>query len=352
MYIPILENPKNNIAVWRAAEIHFKYIYKCNEPINIIIRDKNTNDLYANWNNSFNPSNVLTYSSKLELFLLIRKLKNEKFFCLTVIETVLVIFCRIFKKSDIYYWMQGIIPEEDYLKNKSIFRKISFLFAERLSLTFSDKVIFVSDYMKEYIEKHRKVIVKNFAIMPCTSSLEYKKKERIPDSFVYIGGLSAWQKVDKAIILFCNIHKAKPNSKLFLYSFNIQGMKELVDKNVPKHLQKHITIDRLDGKDKISEVLSTMEYGFLIRDNNPINNVSSPIKLAEYLSCGVNLIISKSIKSYAPLINTYQCGIVVENNEDISIISSHTFSHTNAISLYNDKFNDQTIISEYKKLLI
>jgi hypothetical protein len=81
--------------------------------------------------------------------------------------------------------------------------------------------------------------------------------------------------------------------------------------------------------------LSKFEYGFLLREECVVNNVSSPIKLAEYLACGVNVIMSSSIKSYYPIVKLYNAGLVL-NSPDHFNVSQLSFDLKNALSAYKE----------------
>ena len=68
-----------------------------------------------------------------------------------------------------------------------------------------------------------------------------------------------------------------------IYTFDIDYFKRVInDENV----LKEITIET-KNKDELYEEYKKADYGFLLRDDNVINNVSYPTKLIEYLSFGI-----------------------------------------------------------------
>jgi len=351
MQIILLDNPKDKLAVWRALEVHLSYLHDINETIDIIIPDKYMSDLNLYWSNSFKPDKITPYSSILMLGSIIRKFKNEKFFCITVKEVLLVKLFNPFHSTGIYFWVQGIIPEEDFLRTKSLYRKIKFSIAERIALKSAGKHILVSEYMKEYLELSRKIRFKKYIIIPCTSDLVYTKCERINDSYVYIGGLSTWQKIDDMLIIFRSIIMLNIDSKLFLITQDVTNMEKLVSEFIPDKFRENVRIFSLYDRNEIAQWLSKMEYGFLIRDNDPINNVSSPIKFAEYLSCGVNVIISDSVYSYAKYIGEFGCGISIHDHFDEKRFLNHTYDEKKAFKLYNELFDRNILLNRYKTLL-
>ncbi len=347
----LLNNPKGNLAVWYSAQSHLQFIQNCGEEITVIIPEKALEDIENTWIPLFKPDKVVTYKGYIDLWSKLRKLADRNHFCLSWKETILVWMMLLFTKRVIYYWFQGILPEEDFLRSKNSIRRAIFRFLEWISLRVSDKQILVSTYMKEYLEKTRKFRFRDFVIVPCTSNLEYVHDQRVKHSFIYIGGLSVWQRIDRILTMFATIIKKVPESRLYLITYETDKALKLVDKYIPEKYHQNVVCKTITDREKISKLLSSMEYGFLIRDDDPINNVSSPIKLAEYLSCGVNVIISKSVLSYTGTIEEEGCGIIIDADSDIEKIFKHTPEERAAIDVYNKIFNREVILDKYKNFI-
>jgi hypothetical protein len=50
----------------------------------------------------------------------------------------------------------------------------------------------------------------------------------------------------------------------------------------------------------------------LIRDDKVTNQVASPVKFAEYLAAGLQVLISPNIGDYSSFIKEYNCGKIVD----------------------------------------
>lgn len=350
MNVLLIEDPKPNLAVWYSAQSHLSFIQNCGEKINVIVREKYLFDLDKYWITNFKPDNVISAKGTFDLISILRKRRDEKYFCLSWKEVLLVHSILIFSRPDIYYWVQGILPEEDYVRTKNPIRKYSFKFLEKWALKSSDKLILVSNYMKEYMEKTRRLKFKDYVIIPCTSNLDYNQTKKIKNSFTYIGGLLEWQRLDRILVMFKNIVSQWSDSTLHLITYDPDKATELVEKYIPCEYHKNVVSKTLNDRNQIAAHLSSMEYGFLIRDDGPVNNVSSPIKLAEYLSCGVNVIISKSVVSFTNAIEEKGCGIIIEEDADINQLFSHQPKEQAAIELYNEIFNKEVILKKYQNL--
>jgi hypothetical protein len=63
---------------------------------------------------------------------------------------------------------------------------------------------------------------------------------------------------------------------------------------------------------QVPEYLIAGDYGLLIREETVTNNVASPVKFAEYLACGLQVIISKNLGDYSHFVKQNRCGHMVD----------------------------------------
>ncbi|CDT93265.1 conserved hypothetical protein [Vibrio coralliirubri] len=217
------------------------------------------------------------------------------------------------------FWVQGALPEESYLRHKSAFRLFVLNSFERLAFRLANQIVFVSPYMQAHYNGKYNLSCKQF-VMPCLSELRYREEvAKIRHSFCYVGGVSEWQKIDWTIICFNRIRKVLPDAQLYIATGEPDVLTGIIDKYLDPINKNFVKVTSIKSREDMEGFLSKMEYGFLLRESNLVNFLSSPIKLAEYLSCGVNVIISSSVRSYAPIIESYNCGQVLERIEDLSV---------------------------------
>lgn len=62
--------------------------------------------------------------------------------------------------------------------------------------------------------------------------------------------------------------------------------------------------------EEVPNFLLVGDYGLLIREDTVTNEVSSPVKFAEYLACGLKVIISSKIGDYSQMVKENEVGIV------------------------------------------
>jgi len=335
---------KDNLAVWNALTLHIDLI-KNYRAVKVIVNDAFYNNYLPQKDKD--KYKYLVISSKLELFKIF-SLNEKEIFTISVLDTleIKLISYLSFKKNKIFFWVQGVIPEESFMRNKSRLGFIFLSFLEKLALKIANAHIFVSDYMALFYEKKYNFKSKIFTVVPCSSDLTYTGIEKIKNSFCYIGGLSKWQKIEEALNIYDNLQSKLDNSEFHLITRDIVQAKVIVDKY--ENIKSKIKIYSLSDRKQIEETLSKIEFGFLLRDDDPVNNVSSPIKLAEYLSCNVNIIISDSIISYAPLVKEYQAGIVVDKSFYVDVPK---YEKENSLNLFQNIFSLNILNKKYEKLI-
>lgn len=351
MNLLLLGDPHKSLSVWYSAQTHLDYLQQCGEKITVFLPQQHRANLDSSWITGFRADLVVPFKNFADLCFKLRKSKSRNHFCLTWKEVLMTRVLLSFVSRQTFYWYQGIVPEEDFLRTGNKLRKNLLFGLDRAALKQSDKTILVSNYMKDYVEKTRRLSVRNPIVVPCSSNLHYKPAPRQKNSFVYVGGLTVWQRLDRVLKMYATIAKRLPDSTLHLITYETAEMEKLVKEFVPGEYHQQIFCRTMTNRQEIADLLSSVEYGFLIRDDDPINNVSSPIKLAEYLSCGVNVILSKAVLSYSTCIEKEGGGIIVENDDDIRKIFSHTYSETAAFRLYRKFFDRQMLINRYKQFL-
>lgn len=125
--------------------------------------------------------------------------------------------------------------------------------------------------------------------------------------YVYSGSLAGWQSFNllhdfiKPVLI-----SSKQNKILFLCD---------KDENILK-LEKDFPGQVICKKLNPAEVpfyLAASDYGLLIREESVTNKVASPVKFAEYLACGLKVIISQNLGDYTEFVLQHNCGYIYTN---------------------------------------
>jgi glycosyltransferase involved in cell wall biosynthesis len=337
----------NNFAEFNAMLLQLSYLKKLDYEIDIMVTSKM--DLT---NYDLKHYNILKSNSYLNTCKVLNNSDYKYIYAPSIFSTIFIGLFRKFFNFEIIYWVQGVLPEESFLRNQSKIRYQVLSFLEKISLLLSDKHVFVSDAMVgHYLGKYG-FINKPYTIISCSSDLEYQKTIiKIQDSFCYVGGMSEWQRVDLMLDLFIKIKRKKKNAIFYIMTRDKSKLKAILNNKQINISANNIIVDSISNRKDMQDFLSKMEYGFLLRDDIAVNNVSSPIKFAEYLSCGVNVIMSEAVSSYVKLIYDNKCGVIVKNNTIMNLLERHKPCSECALEAYDNNFTHEININKYKILL-
>ena len=108
----------------------------------------------------------------------------------------------------------------------------------------------------------------------------------------YCGGLSVWQHVDEIIDEFAKLPGDDDHVLWLMTPAPDVVKRKCLDKGIPARriVCEHLTPAEVDAR------LPAADIGFLIRDDNITNRVAFPNKFAQYINCGL-LVLMTSIKS-------------------------------------------------------
>jgi len=231
---------------------------------------------------------------------------------------------------------------------------------EKFVLTNSDKRISISNKLVEYWEKEYSYSGKEQVIIPCTlnkfyekdySYQEYKdvrKKNNITENeilLVYSGSDSPWQSLKTVYPFLDNILKQNENVKLLLLTKKIDD-EHLFFKYGTRVIQKWLE------PNNVRDWLLACDYAVLLREQSVTNQVASPVKFAEYLSCGLKILISENIGDYSEFVKRHLVGLVLnELNGKINFLFVPKEEKTRISKLGQITFSKSEYINSYKKLL-
>lgn len=246
----------------------------------------------------------------------------------------------IVEKKRYVYWVQGILPEENYALYHSDFRvkiydKIE-SFIIKKTIRNGHLFIFVSDRMRKHYEDKYGESIKNYYIMPCNndviheesfSDLKYSK-----DVFCYAGGLNVWQCIDETLSLYKKIEKKKKDTKLLL----LVKDKDLALSLIKKHEIENYEIDFVPVN-KLPERLKNVKYGFIVRKDLELNRVATPTKLMTYMGNGIIPILSDCLEGLLENVSESEYVVKIKNEDDVDPI----------FAMMEKKIDRDGILNEY-----
>lgn len=269
-------------------------------------------------------------------FLRLKKSQTSVFHCRTEMGSNIILRMRsvFFKNIKIICDCRGLGSKEilykiDSAKNKILSEKIGNI--EKFVHSNADYLFCVSKAFKMYIQGSINSSTENIEVIPCcvdTNKFNYDPKARIEirrelgvsDNFVFLysGSFNKWQLIPQMIRLFKILKQFMVNSFFVVYTMDLQYAKMIFS---VENIDKNNVILKSIPPSLINKYLLAGDIGFLIREDNLVNNIAFPVKFAEYVSCGVPVL--SSIKSdVIDLIEKYDLGFKLKNYDDESEIRS------------------------------
>jgi hypothetical protein len=260
---------------------------------------------------------------------------------------------------------RGAYPEEVFLRYKSLLLFFLINKLESIYYRTADLVIFVSDNFKNHIKSKYQSFHYPSAVIPTfyvdeindlsKFSIENGVKGSIPLQLVYVGSMDVWQKFS-VVIDYCN---ELENMKIPFHLFIVTKDRTEAIKFLKKAIFKNWSIQTLKPTE-ISTFLNEMDIAFVFRDFSIVNEVSSPVKIQEYLYSGLFVILSDKIGDLSEFIKTKNLGYLlntcsseeVKNSLDVYTQIKKQRNRRESIDIFLSHYNNSIKIENYLTNLI
>lgn len=326
-------------AVWTAYMKHIASIRELHEVVLFV--DENSNRVIEA--DFVNKIDIEKYSSIISLYLKLIKYKIKIIYVPHILLAAKLSVVPVFGVK-VFLWLQGLLPEESFMRHRCNIRYRAISFIEKYSLNRLAGVVLVSNAMLCHIKEKYNYTPDKFAILPCRSDLVFDcSVTKNKNSFVYVGGASEWQKIDTVILSFIEIRKNNLFATLDFISRDIREIEIMLNGVVSENDRENINVFSLESRSEMASKLSEYKFGFLFRDDIPVNRVSSPIKYLEYLSCGIIPIMSNCIGDYSKYTEENNIGVSLKNGSELDafkMIESLTISSCDILEKYNSIKSD------------
>lgn len=286
---------------------------------------KNNKEKILNWDSSALVKKQLPglrywWSNLFQLFIILIKFKPQILIGRSIYATNLGLVSSYYGlvKTVIYDGRGAVTAECDEFNMvpKKWLKQIEHL--EKKAIQKSNAQLSVSNSLIEYWKSKLDYNGNKFNITPCIVSEDFENviisqqsilnsRKRLGfenDDIVvcYSGSLADWQfKKGLEVDLADWLIYSKKNKILFL-SRKHKRIENLIDGF--KSQVKQIFV----SPEEVPQYLLAADYGLLVRDQNVTNKVASPVKFAEYLACGLKVIISNNLGDYSMLVEKLELG--------------------------------------------
>ncbi|MGQ9662698.1 MAG: glycosyltransferase [Kiritimatiellia bacterium] len=217
--------------------------------------------------------------------------------------------------------VRGVAAEETALKrgHGPVYR---FLLGRELhEIRVADRLACVSQNLKEWIRRNtgrRDAIV----IPSCVDLSEFGFRGEARDEIrarlglgredrllCYCGDIGRWQRIDDIIGFFITIGKIRPRYRFLFLSRHERALRGMC-------LAAGLSPDRCFfigcEHQQVASYLSASDAGVIMREDTVVNNVASPVKVGEYLGCGLPVILTKGIGDYSEMVVRKGVGVCLD----------------------------------------
>lgn len=248
-------------------------------------------------------------------------------------STFIALFLKFITSVKVIFDFHGLVPEEYRFlqKEKASSAVIKFLkLMEHLCIFYSDKIICVSYKLKEELHRRYPSMLIKTDVMPSFVNTEIFLYDEQKDLYVrsnlllnnnlvvtYVGNLLEWTELDEIIDIWRMISTIDKSARFIVIT---QSNPEQIWPILYPHgfSQKQFVIFKCTHDD-VPAYLSASDIGLVIRPNTIFNRISSPTKVAEYLACGVPVLISPEVGDWSDFIEQHEIGMILDckgRNED------------------------------------
>ena len=227
----------------------------------------------------------------------------------------------------------------------------------------SDYLFCVSNKFKQYLCHNYQLATDKISVIPTSidsnkfffnesSRIRLRNEYGVNENFVvtYCGGGQKWQCPDLLFKTFIEVREQIQNAKFLL----ITNEKALFEQYAQKyHLPAAEYVIVNSTYQNVSDYLSMADCALLLRNPDPVNEVASPTKFAEYLSCNLPVIASRNVGDIVEIINRYQVGLLNEGLENFPEAMNHINRQnfgTVIRDLYSWDFNLGKMLNIYDNL--
>lgn len=190
--------------------------------------------------------------------------------------------------------MHGIVPEELRHHGRP-WQAWLYGLCERLVVRRSRRLVCVTQTMRKHLEDKYRKPLPDACIIPILPELQDDGPEhdREPGRVVYAGGIQRWQNVDLMLA-------AAADQPELRYDF-LSDQPHVFKDGARRAGLRRCQCGTAPARD-VPAHYRLAEYGFLLRDDIPLNRVACPTKLVEYLHWGVvPIVLSEQVGDFGSM---------------------------------------------------
>jgi glycosyltransferase involved in cell wall biosynthesis len=202
---------------------------------------------------------------------------------------------------------------------------------ERACLINADHVVCVSEAHCEELKKELGPSAPPVTVVPCCADTrifsrdpkareETRRRHGLEGKFVavYAGNFLAWNPAVETVRVLARIARSFPDAHPLILSakaYHPMLERELVARGL---IAGSYTLADAPHE-RMPEWLSAADCGVLVRGESPVNRVAFPAKFAEYLACGLPVVMTAVVRDVARIVEGEGLGVVLRDTGEESL---------------------------------
>lgn len=216
--------------------------------------------------------------------------------------------------ADAWWLKLGLIEEEG---TRGLRYRVRKLIEARHARRFANRIV-VSEPMGRFVADAYGEAAGEQLVLPCLVDLErfpavdrgaLRRKLGLGERPVvaYVGTAAPWQCAAETVALFERLLAREPAALLWVFTPDGARFTALLS-----HLPASAWRVEFRPHRELAGLLAAADAGCLLRRRSVVNRVASPLKFAEYLACGLPVLIGPEVGQYSGLVQDRGLGVVVD----------------------------------------
>ena len=312
----------------------------------------------SNWHNPFHKTTHIPLQSKKKQFNLLNKLDDYLVFPKSLVNLCLVnninyIIARgasagslaylVSKKVKLPFIVESFEPHADYMLDGGVWGKCNIKYIIQKFFEYKQKknasaLITVSSHFKNKLLKEglKNIFVARCPIDKFFFSNVVVKKPKNSITGIYVGKFGDIYYRKEVISLFEHCYDYFDNFKLVIATPQCDDFIQQLKIKFPKSSIKSYK------HDEIPELLAKANFGIATIKQSKVRKYCSPIKVGEYWSAGLPVLLTKGVGDDSDILNRTELGAVFDINDQQSILAG--------LSKINSLIFDPTAKSKIQEL--
>jgi hypothetical protein len=224
---------------------------------------------------------------------------------------------------------------------------------EQKAVQDSDYRLAVSERLVAYWAENYGYQGRKYQVIPCTLAWHFLQTPHWQDTenvvkIAYLGSSSSWQDLQGVCDFLRFQMQQKSNIQAYFFCQTNDYIQKLQDE-----FSKRVFCQVLAPK-QVPAFLSHCDYGLIFRDNNISSQCASPVKFAEYLACGLKILMKAEVGDFSNLIveNLFLGEIIAKTEQNIDFSARNFLERETLRKFALDNFakNSPVLLNKYQKL--